>query len=654
MALNQLYYGDNLDVLRRHVADDSVDLVSLDPPLNSSATHNVLFAERDGTQAASQIKAFDAKLLAFLLVVISAAAWLAQFLSSTPLVGYDDADIFLVYARNIVGGHGFVYNVGGERVEGFTSPAWVMLCAAAMKITAHPEPLLAGINVVAVVAAAYALATYLRDFSARFAALRRLEAESTALLLTSAVVLAPGYIMWTTVSLMDSGLWCVTLLLCAISILRTFLLDSRVQRRSRRAFLVVITALAFVRPEAMLWGPIFLALAVFAEWSRDRTVAQSFKAYAAHTVSFATAVAVQTVFRLIYFGYPLPNTYYAKASGHLADRVREGVSYFADFVMFNPAFLFSLLMALFVLVVAIRRWRVEPDWPDGRRLAASQICVLAMLLASSVVPILEGGDHFGLSRMYQPGWPLVAIQAVHAGCVLFAPPRRLRRGGPALFYGVTALVAAAGFTLWPVLPRLSYPSRFAPAGEWNTPRLEMSIAQDMRELGSSFDLAFPAYRPSVGVIVAGGFALSYHGTVIDLMGLNSVAMGHSLTPRVGFRDHAAFDPAVFFTLSPDVVLLSLWSPQRPDWFGFPMLSGVFDALPESTPDYWNRRAVSMAAFDGGILKGLLRQRRMAEEYAWASVRPATGGKWVHAIFSRTCLARLRGLGYEISYPVRAG
>ena len=56
---NQLYYGDNLDVLRLHVPDESVDLVYLDPPFNSNADYNVLFAERDGTQAAAQIKAFE-------------------------------------------------------------------------------------------------------------------------------------------------------------------------------------------------------------------------------------------------------------------------------------------------------------------------------------------------------------------------------------------------------------------------------------------------------------------------------------------------------------------------------------------------------------------------------------------------------------------
>jgi len=55
---NLLYYGDNLDVLRRHVKDESVDLVYLDPPFNSNQNYNVLFAEQDGDRSAAQIKAF--------------------------------------------------------------------------------------------------------------------------------------------------------------------------------------------------------------------------------------------------------------------------------------------------------------------------------------------------------------------------------------------------------------------------------------------------------------------------------------------------------------------------------------------------------------------------------------------------------------------
>lgn len=59
MADNKLYYGDNLEVLRRYVKDETVDLVYLDPPFNSRQGYNVLFAEKDGTQAAAQIMAFE-------------------------------------------------------------------------------------------------------------------------------------------------------------------------------------------------------------------------------------------------------------------------------------------------------------------------------------------------------------------------------------------------------------------------------------------------------------------------------------------------------------------------------------------------------------------------------------------------------------------
>lgn len=56
--MDTLYYGDNLDVLRRHFAEASVDLIYLDPPFNSNATYNVLFNSQDGTRSAAQIRAF--------------------------------------------------------------------------------------------------------------------------------------------------------------------------------------------------------------------------------------------------------------------------------------------------------------------------------------------------------------------------------------------------------------------------------------------------------------------------------------------------------------------------------------------------------------------------------------------------------------------
>jgi site-specific DNA-methyltransferase (adenine-specific) len=56
---NTLYYGDNLDILKRYIPDESVDLVYLDPPFKSNQNYNVLFKEKNGSQAASQIRAFE-------------------------------------------------------------------------------------------------------------------------------------------------------------------------------------------------------------------------------------------------------------------------------------------------------------------------------------------------------------------------------------------------------------------------------------------------------------------------------------------------------------------------------------------------------------------------------------------------------------------
>ena len=56
---NTLFYGDNLDILRAYIEDETVDLVYLDPPFNSNANYNVLFKAPGGEGSAAQIEAFD-------------------------------------------------------------------------------------------------------------------------------------------------------------------------------------------------------------------------------------------------------------------------------------------------------------------------------------------------------------------------------------------------------------------------------------------------------------------------------------------------------------------------------------------------------------------------------------------------------------------
>jgi site-specific DNA-methyltransferase (adenine-specific) len=56
---NKLFYGDNLDVLREHIASESVDLIYLDPPFNSNANYNILFKSKTGDGSDAQIEAFE-------------------------------------------------------------------------------------------------------------------------------------------------------------------------------------------------------------------------------------------------------------------------------------------------------------------------------------------------------------------------------------------------------------------------------------------------------------------------------------------------------------------------------------------------------------------------------------------------------------------
>jgi site-specific DNA-methyltransferase (adenine-specific) len=58
MPSNTLYYGDNLEVMRKYLPDECIDLVYLDPPFNSNRDYNLLFREQSGEPAQGQIKAF--------------------------------------------------------------------------------------------------------------------------------------------------------------------------------------------------------------------------------------------------------------------------------------------------------------------------------------------------------------------------------------------------------------------------------------------------------------------------------------------------------------------------------------------------------------------------------------------------------------------
>ncbi len=101
---NILYYGDNLDILRHHIASESVDLVYLDPPFNSNRAYNVLFKEKSGEASPAQIEAFTdtwewdrAAERAYDDLITDAAADVAQMIAALrQVVGSNDMMAYLV------------------------------------------------------------------------------------------------------------------------------------------------------------------------------------------------------------------------------------------------------------------------------------------------------------------------------------------------------------------------------------------------------------------------------------------------------------------------------------------------------------------------------------------------------------------------------
>ena len=120
--MNKLYFGDNLDVLRQHVEDESVDLVYLDPPFNSKETYNVLYKSPLGGDA--QVKAFEdtwswekdgaAKALAELAQydrqVFNVLEGLGRFLGTSDLMAYlAMMSVRLVELKRVLKPHGSLY-----------------------------------------------------------------------------------------------------------------------------------------------------------------------------------------------------------------------------------------------------------------------------------------------------------------------------------------------------------------------------------------------------------------------------------------------------------------------------------------------------------------------------------------------------------------
>lgn len=313
----------------------------------------------------------------------------------------EDSYISFRFARHLAAGHGLRWNLGEPPVEGFTNLLWVALGALVelvgldMARTLQAAGVVAGIGVL-----------WLADrFAARVLGLAGAARTVPALLLAASGPLAA----WAA-----SGLETVPF---ALFVLAAGYGAARFrQGGANRALALAWIAAALAtltRPEGVLAaGMVALAGLSRRERRREGWLGAGL---------FAAFLLALTLARLAYFGAPLPNTFYAKTGGGLAQAARGAV--------YSGYFAFHYLAPLAPLLIA---GSIGRDRASGRE-TTPVLALAAWSLGWTLYVVAVGGDYMAMYRFFVPVVPALALLAGVAAA-------RLRPGAAAA--GLVALAAA--------------------------------------------------------------------------------------------------------------------------------------------------------------------------------------------------------------------
>ena len=457
-----------------------------------------------------------------------------------PFIGIEDANIFFVYAMNIAGGHGFVYNIGGEKVEGFTSLLWVLICAFAFKISAYPELLLLLVSGILVsLGLAVALSYIESALLFRSGAIKSLNSPVIFLALLFSM---PAYMIWNVITLMDSAIWSTLLLITTVVVIRA---QSSPVRKTNIILSGLLILLLVTRPEAMLWDAVFI-LGLFAVRLSNHRLGRAIKSIGIPIACYIATLGGLMLFRLEYFGFPLPNTFYAKVSPSILYDLGQGSLYLAGYFISNPIIAVCILAVLFTAADSILGIYRKKKLEDGRMLLPF------FAVTGLLIPVIWGGDPFESFRFYQMIYPILLL------CVLYGIkhvfPRSIPQGWRVQFTRPRRRIATGLLIFVLIGAQAFYWIKFERGSELGFVH-QFYLAEEGRKTGdfmTRFFSELPDY-PKVGHISAGGMKFSYRGEILDLLGLNNTGMAHNQGKRLGRKSHAAFEKSTFYELKPDVV-----------------------------------------------------------------------------------------------------
>jgi arabinofuranosyltransferase len=443
--------------------------------------------------------------LAGAFVVLAAAAWAFVRWHHQPVV-FDDSFISFRYAYNFVHGRGLVYNAG-ERVEGYTNFAWVLIAAAALREGRDPLAITRAVGVASYVVSValvvgVALAPPRRSFVPRV----------VGVALACLLVLPPGVAPFAGTGLETPF---VGLLVLAMGLVHHLFPSSRPGWRLLAAIVPLValltrldTALAVAASAIALIEPRDLPPA-----RRVRAIALEFG------LTFGPAaigLAVYLAWKRSYYGAILPNTYYAKAAdGWHAD---AGATYVMAFVQSCPASVVLVLFAISGLVLA----------KPGPRSRFLRYGVVASVLHVAYA-IKIGGDFMEYRFMWEL-WPLLVCSAVVGAAEIVSHARSVAVVGACL----ALLVAPTPAVLEKQYGMQSIPqmNEYAELGE---------------RVGSSLATALPR-DTLVATTLAGMAYFMPDVATIDQWGLNDRFVAHMPLARFieveGFnaRGHLKYAP----------------------------------------------------------------------------------------------------------------
>jgi len=444
----------------------------------------------------------------------------------------DDTYITLRYARNWAEGSGPVFNPG-ERVEGYTNFLWMALLAAVNKVA--PSLDLARVAQAMSLAAGAAIVLL-----AGFAARRRLGAVAgvaVALLLALHSPLAA----WSIAGLETT--------FAAFLVLAAWATESAAPERPRaRLATPLLLALAtMTRPDALLFLPVVALL-------RLRTAAgerlASLRRATTCVLLFALVYGPYFAWRFSYYGWPVPNTFYAKVGGNAAEWWR-GIDYLRDWARTYGVALLPL--------AAFGAWRTaRSEW--GRLATGFSLATLAYVVA-------VGGESLGFFRFLVVLAPFVAllVAAGAADAVAFARPRLrvVLRVAVALLVVSTAWRSARPFLgtrLFPEASRKPEPRSGLtfPGNGRDHPFLWIDNYFVARQRVAAEWLEAHAPPGSlVAATPAGSIAWHMRLPLLDMLGLNDEHIAHVAIPDMGRgrAGHEKGDGAYVLSRRPRYVLL---------------------------------------------------------------------------------------------------